>query len=74
MGNMSKKKINILLKNTKIDENSLFTNISKIKEKRKYQARNYANFEVILMYWEIGQYIYNGTTYISLIKENQKCQ
>jgi predicted nuclease of restriction endonuclease-like (RecB) superfamily len=51
------KKKALTLKNTQIDENSLFTNISKIIEKRKYQAGMYANREITLMYWEIGHHI-----------------
>jgi len=74
MENGSTKKINILLENTQIDESSLFTNISKIIEKRKHHAGIYANFEVMLTYWEKGHYIYNRTKYISLAKENQQCQ
>ena len=45
------------MKNIQLDENSLFTHISKIIEKRKYRAGMYANREVTLMYWEIGRYI-----------------
>ncbi len=45
------------LKNTQINENSLFTHISKIIEKRKNKAGMYTNREVTLMYWEIGHYI-----------------
>ncbi|MDR2716713.1 MAG: PDDEXK nuclease domain-containing protein [Treponema sp.] len=39
------------------NENSLFTHVSKIIEKRKNRAGMYANREVTLMYWEIGRYI-----------------
>jgi len=52
-----KSKKTLTLKNTQIDESSLFTNISQIIEKRKYQAGIYANREVTLMYWEIGNHI-----------------
>jgi len=45
------------MKNIQLDENSLFTHISKIIEKRKNRAGMYANREVTLMYWEIGRYI-----------------
>jgi len=51
------KKKALTLKNTRINENSLFTHISKIIEKRKNRAGMYANREVTIMYWEIGRYI-----------------
>ena len=40
-----------------IDEYELFERISAIIETRKSQATAYANSEVTLMFWEIGQYI-----------------
>ena len=40
-----------------INEARLFEQISKIIEKRKYSAGMYANREVTLMYWEIGNHI-----------------
>ena len=40
-----------------IDEGSLFARVSEIIENRKARAGAYANREVTLMYWEIGQYI-----------------
>jgi len=57
MEKKSNKRKAFSLKNTQIDENSLFTQISKIIEKRKNRAGMYANREVTLMYWEIGRYI-----------------
>jgi predicted nuclease of restriction endonuclease-like (RecB) superfamily len=54
---ITKKKKALALNNTKLDENSLFTHVSKIIEKRKNRAGMYANREVTLMYWEIGRYI-----------------
>jgi hypothetical protein len=54
---MTKKKKAIAPNNAQINENSLFTHISKIIEKRKNRAGMYANREVTLMYWEIGRYI-----------------
>ena len=54
---MSKKKNNLTLNTHQINENSLFTHVSKIIEKRKNRAGMYANREVTLMYWEIGRYI-----------------
>ena len=55
MGKKSNK--NLTLNSTQIDENSLFTHVAKIIEKRKSRAGMYANREVTLMYWEIGRYI-----------------
>jgi predicted nuclease of restriction endonuclease-like (RecB) superfamily len=40
-----------------IDETVLFENITKIIENRKSRAGAYANREVTLMYWEVGQYV-----------------
>jgi predicted nuclease of restriction endonuclease-like (RecB) superfamily len=40
-----------------IDETALFARVSAIIENRKSRAGAYANREVTLMYWEIGQYI-----------------
>jgi predicted nuclease of restriction endonuclease-like (RecB) superfamily len=57
MAKISKKKIALPLNTSQIDENSLFTYVSKIIEKRKDRAGMYANREVTLMYWEIGRYI-----------------
>jgi len=57
MEKKSNKRKALSLKNAQINENSLFTHISKIIEKRKNRAGMYANREVTLMYWEIGRYI-----------------
>jgi len=57
MAKITKKKKSLVLKNTQIDESSLFSHVSKIIEKRKNRAGMYANREVTLMYWEIGRYI-----------------
>jgi len=56
---MAKKKQEIALAkdNSFIDENKLFSHISKIIEKRKVRAYSHANQEVTLMFWEIGHYI-----------------
>jgi predicted nuclease of restriction endonuclease-like (RecB) superfamily len=43
--------------NHEIDESILFKNVSNIIETRKARAGSYANREVTLMYWEIGQYV-----------------
>ena len=51
------KRKSLSLKNTQVNENSLFSHISKIIDKRKNRAGMYANREVTLMYWEIGRYI-----------------
>jgi len=40
-----------------IDEAALFAHVSAIIENRKSRAGAYANREVTLMYWEIGQYV-----------------
>ena len=39
------------------DENQVFSNISHIIEKRKFNAVSSANSQVIVMFWEIGKYI-----------------
>jgi len=71
----SNKKKALSLKNTKINESSLFTHISKIIENRKYRVGMYTNHKVTLIYLEIGYYIYNETTYISILaRESQQCQ
>jgi hypothetical protein len=57
MEKKTNKKKTLTLKSTQINENSLFTQISRIIEKRKNRAGMYANREVTLMYWEIGRYI-----------------
>ena len=43
--------------NGQIDEFALFERISDIINNRKSRAAAYANSEVTLMYWEVGQYI-----------------
>jgi predicted nuclease of restriction endonuclease-like (RecB) superfamily len=40
-----------------IDEKQVFSNISLIIEKRKFNAVSSANSQVIVMFWEIGKYI-----------------
>ncbi len=40
-----------------INEDNIFANVSKIILKRKFRAQSYANQEIILMFWEIGEYI-----------------
>jgi predicted nuclease of restriction endonuclease-like (RecB) superfamily len=57
-GNMSKKK-NVQVQQTAkiVDEAALFKRVSAIIEKRKHRAGSFANREVIIMNWEIGQYI-----------------
>jgi predicted nuclease of restriction endonuclease-like (RecB) superfamily len=42
---------------TQINENLLFTQISKIIENRKFRAITHANQEVTIMFWEVGQQI-----------------
>jgi len=49
---------NIIVQNEVIiDESVIFERVSKIIESRKSRAAAYANSEVTLMYWEVGQYI-----------------
>jgi len=40
-----------------INEAQLFNHIAGIIESRKYRAAAYANSEVTMMFWEVGQYI-----------------
>jgi predicted nuclease of restriction endonuclease-like (RecB) superfamily len=40
-----------------IDETALFARVAEIIETRKTRAGAYANLEVTLMYWEVGQYV-----------------
>ena len=40
-----------------VDETALFERVSAIIENRKSRAAAYANSEVTLMFWEVGQYI-----------------
>jgi len=55
---MSKKKQEIAMQGeTQIDETALFQHISDIIENRKARAGAYANREIALMYWEVGEYI-----------------
>ena len=42
---------------TQIDEAVLFKRVSEIIENRKARAGAYTNREVVLMYWEVGEYI-----------------
>jgi len=66
---MSKKKNTLAQQSLElIDEAALFKRVSAIIEKRKYQAASFANREVTLMYWEIGQYIN------SIILENKRAE
>jgi len=70
----NKKKVPTL-KNALINGSPFFTHISKTMGKRKYRAGIYINYEVTIMYLEISYYIYNETTYISILaKESQQCQ
>jgi len=38
-------------------ENTLFSNVAQIIEKRKFNAISAANNQIVLMFWEIGKYI-----------------
>ncbi|MDR0305721.1 MAG: PDDEXK nuclease domain-containing protein [Chitinispirillales bacterium] len=53
---MSVKKTTIS-NNVQVNEDTLFKRVSEIIENRKAHAGFYANREITLMYWEIGQYI-----------------
>ncbi|MCL2055247.1 MAG: DUF1016 N-terminal domain-containing protein [Oscillospiraceae bacterium] len=46
-----------MLDNTQIEENALYSRIVEIIETRKSRAGSYANREITLMYWEVGQMI-----------------
>ena len=55
---MSKKKQELALQSeAQIDEAALFRRISEIIESRKARAGAYANREIALMYWEVGEHI-----------------
>ena len=55
---MSKKKQELAVQSeTQIDEAALFRRISEIIESRKARAGAYANREIALMYWEVGEHI-----------------
>jgi len=53
----NKKQNSISPTNTQIDESALFKRISSIIENRKSRAGAYANREITLMFWEVGQHI-----------------
>ena len=42
---------------TQIDKSQIFEHVANIIETRRTRAGAYANREVTLMYWEVGQYI-----------------
>jgi len=46
-----------LIEQKHIEETALFKHVSEIIETRKARAGAYANCEITMMYWEIGQYI-----------------
>ena len=55
---MSKSENKLIKQNgIQVDEELLFLRVSEIIEYRKARAGAYANYEVTLMFWEIGQYI-----------------
>ena len=55
---MKKKEQQLILENTKnVDEDALYNRVSEIIEYRKSRAGAYANREVTLMYWEVGEHI-----------------
>ena len=58
VASMPKKKQELTVANgSQFDESLLFARVSEIIETRKSRAGAYANREVTLMYWEVGQYI-----------------
>jgi len=55
---MAKKKDALVTQeNLPVDETALFDRVSAIIENRKYRAAAYANQEITMMFWEIGQYV-----------------
>ena len=54
---MVRKDVQVKRENAAADENDLFERISIIIENRKHRAAAYANQEMTLMFWEIGNYI-----------------
>jgi len=56
MSKITKPKNKIQLSDTE-HENMIFSNVSQIIEKRKFNAVSAANSQVVLMFWEIGTYI-----------------
>ena len=54
---MIKKETDLVLQDNIVDEVALFERVSEIIETRRAQAGAYANCEVTLMYWEIGEHI-----------------
>ena len=43
-----------------VDEDALFTHVSAIIENRKARAGAYTNCEVTMIYWEIGEILYEA--------------
>jgi hypothetical protein len=39
-----------------VDEDALFARVAEIIESRKARARAYANREITLIFWEVGEY------------------
>jgi hypothetical protein len=56
MSKVMKHKNKIQLTDTEY-ENVVFSNVSQIIEKRKFNAISVANSQIVLMFWEIGTYI-----------------
>jgi len=54
---VKKKDALITQENLPVDETALLDRVSAIIENRKYRAAAYANREVTLMFWEVGQHI-----------------
>jgi len=55
---MSKKKQELAVRGEiRLDDSQIFERVAHIIETRKLSAGTYANREVTLMYWEIGQYV-----------------
>jgi len=54
---MKQKNINKLQLSDTEQENTIFSNVAKIIENRKFNAVSAANSQIIMMFWEIGSYI-----------------
>jgi hypothetical protein len=55
---MAKKKNEIIEQSeAQIDEMQIFKHVANIIETRKYRAGAYANCEITLMYWAVGEYV-----------------
>ena len=59
---MAKKKNELVVQeNVNISEIQIFERVAEIIETRKYRAGAFANCEITLMYWEVGNYVNSVT-------------